>query len=233
MKKTTVRAHTRRVKGDRVPVVRHQRSVKESLGRVGREERPLRLRYKYTDIWNRPVYEDMNNKRTIVFVDGVPHTVTSTGEPDVPIKQAFKGGYKQEQTDSTTRSAAAQGVEPFMKTELTEREVLLMKRRINSKKITVQEALEAMPDDGWALTQEQTEKGRKWLTNQWKTPLGVERVNNPFGYREQAAIQTLRSFKLVDFYSPRGNYYYPVYRAEGTEGSFTYTVIGGDILILG
>jgi len=35
MRKTTVKQHTRRVNGRRVPVVRHERRVPESLGRVG------------------------------------------------------------------------------------------------------------------------------------------------------------------------------------------------------
>lgn len=47
---------------------------------------PLNIRFKYTDDFGRPVYEDIDNKRSIVFVDDVPHTMTKSGEPDMPIK---------------------------------------------------------------------------------------------------------------------------------------------------
>lgn len=118
MRKTNVKSHIRTVKGRPIRVVRHERTVhgrfegrplstkrqfnafnkrmhdiQESKGRFGKQERPLQLRYKYTDDWGRPVFEDVNNKRSLVFVDGVPHTMTKAGEPDVPVKQLYKGGF--------------------------------------------------------------------------------------------------------------------------------------------
>lgn len=38
------------------------------------------------------------------------------------------------------------------------------------------------------VTGEQSAKGFKWLYNLYKTPIGKERKNNPFGYRENGEL---------------------------------------------
>ena len=65
---------------------------------------------------------------------------------------------------------------------LTEKELLLVKSRINCKRVDIDDI--PFNDDGYKLTKEQKLKGYNWLMNLWKTPRGIERKNNPFGYRE-------------------------------------------------
>jgi len=128
-------------------------------------------------------------------------------------------------------------IDDFKKDVLTERDVALLMRRINSGKIKPKDLFEAIPlldsGEGLGLTKEQQEKGRKWLVNQWKTPSGVERKNNPFGYREQDVLENFKEIRLRDFYSERGNYYYPYYEVIGGDSSFEYYVSGGQVHILG
>lgn len=46
------------------------------------------------------------------------------------------------------------------------------------------------------LTPEQNEKGYKWLMNQWKTPTGKIRKNNPFRQREQSILRHFDHFEF-------------------------------------
>lgn len=121
--------------------------------------------------------------------------------------------------------------EPFRKDTLSEREVRLLMKRINDGRIKP-------GDDGlsfpYKLTDSQVEKGRKWLMNLWKSPRGVERKNNPYGYREQEILDNFKTIEFVDVYSERGNYYYPYYRVYSTKGNYMeYYVSGGEVHILG
>jgi hypothetical protein len=58
------------------------------------------------------------------------------------------------------------------KDTITEKEVLLIKRRLNDKTYNIQEVNDALGDEGKALTPEQNEKGKAWLMNKWKSPTG-------------------------------------------------------------
>lgn len=92
-------------------------------------------------------------------------------------------------------------------------------------------------DNGITLAEEQVIKGRDWLLNQWKTPTGAERKNNPFGYREQNALELIDTIRLAGYYDA-GNYhflhYIPIYDVYSTEGyGFQYYVKGGQISIIG
>ena len=133
----------------------------------------------------------------------------------------------------------------FEKGYLTEREVLTLKSRLNNSedyREIMSGFFESAPDGGYALEAEQIEKGRAWLMNLWKTPRGVERKNNPFGYREQHVLENFKEIRLIDFYDAANYYqnqvgiraYYPYYWVIGSDGSgFQYTVYGGECHILG
>jgi hypothetical protein len=86
------------------------------------------------------------------------------------------------------------------------------------------------------LDAEQIAKGYQWLVNQWKTPRGVERKNNPFGYREQDALENFQTIYFKGYYDA-GNwnfhYYLPLYYVQGKERGFEYYVSGGQIHIVG
>ena len=131
----------------------------------------------------------------------------------------------------------------YEKGYLTEREVLLLKNRLNGVNradFAVGEI--PFPDNGFRLTPEQVEKGRYWLVNQWKTPKGKERKNNPFGYREQHVLENFETIRLIQFVD-RANYtqhkygikaYQPYYRVIAKDGlAFEYLVWGGQCEILG
>lgn len=72
----------------------------------------------------------------------------------------------------------------------------------------------------------QSAKGLAWLMDKWKTPRGVERKNNPYGYREQNVLANFSHFTLVDFYDAGNHYrsfFLPVYRVHSKDcGSFDY-----------
>ena len=120
------------------------------------------------------------------------------------------------------------------KQKLSEADLLLMKRRLNKDQID----LSRFREGGYALTNDQVMKGRKWLMNQWVTESGVERKNNPFGYREQEDLKRFKTIRLIDFYNTSRfrskPYYEPVYRVLTTASrGFDYYVFGGKINIIG
>lgn len=121
---------------------------------------------------------------------------------------------------------------------LTEREILLIKRRLNGKKMTLTQFWDTIGYEGIKITPAQTQKGLDWLNDQWKTPRGAERKNNPFGTREQDTLKTFQRFELADFHDASSayndfKYYLPVYRVIGKKGAFEYYVSGGNIHITG
>ncbi len=118
------------------------------------------------------------------------------------------------------------------KTKLNEREVNLLKRRINDGKISYRE----LGFIDYDLTADQVKKGYNWLMNQWKTPKGVERKNNPFSYREQHILQNMKTIRLTGFYNA-GNrfrsYMTPIYSVYSKDMKFDYIIQGGEIEIVG
>jgi len=125
-------------------------------------------------------------------------------------------------------------IEPFNKSELSEKEVHLLMKRINDGRIKPSELPHFTDGEGYGLSDAQVKKGLDWLRNLWKSPRGVERKNNPFGAREQAILDDKgASIRLRDVYSERGNYYYPYYEVTGDNTSFGYYVSGGEVHILG
>lgn len=89
---------------------------------------------------------------------------------------------------------------------------------------------------GVRISDSQARQGLAWLLNLWKTPAGKERKNHPFGWREIRTLETFEAFYLIDYYD-NGNRYFshfvPVYRVEGSEGSFDYLVKDGTAYIIG
>ena len=122
---------------------------------------------------------------------------------------------------------------------ITEKEILLIKRRLNDGTYKTAD-IEGIYD--LKLTQEQNTKGFNWLFDKWKSAkTGTERKNNPYGSREENVLETFKEIKFMDF-NDQANYYQseagihnyvPLYRVEGTEGSFEYYVQGGEPSIVG
>lgn len=119
--------------------------------------------------------------------------------------------------------------------ELTEKKINLICRRLNNGQVEMSEL--EFNEDGYNITPEQTQKGLDWLLNQWKTPRGIERKNNPFGEREQKAIAEFAHFKL-EYIFDAGNqfrsWYVPVWGVYSTDwATFEYYVKGGQPEIIG
>ena len=111
---------------------------------------------------------------------------------------------------------------------ITEREISLLKKRANAGD---RDAANFWPCV--ETTPEQSAKGFAWLKNLYKTPRGVERKNNPFGYREIDIIDNYagENFTFKGFYDA-GRYgfhnYVPVYELGGME-----YYVAGQIQIIG
>mgnify|MGYP001090387523 CR=1 FL=1 len=90
--------------------------------------------------------------------------------------------------------------------------------------------------EGLDLSPEQNGRGHKFLLNLWKTPRGIERKNNPFGYREQEILENFTHFTLKSFYdnSRYGMpaYWLPLYECHSNNNSFEY-YYDGEIHIIG
>lgn len=90
--------------------------------------------------------------------------------------------------------------------------------------------------EGFELSTEQSLKGFNWLKNLWVTPQGRERKNNPFGYREQAALENFERCTLKGYYDA-GNYYYthyiPLYDVYAKDGYGFEYYFNGTIHITG
>ena len=96
---------------------------------------------------------------------------------------------------------------------------------------------EALDCSELELCTDQVLKGFDWLKNLWVTPRGVERKNNPYGYREQDALENFETITFNGYYDA-GNYYHsfyvPLYLVSSKTGStFEYYVSGGSIHIIG
>jgi hypothetical protein len=95
---------------------------------------------------------------------------------------------------------------------------------------------EALACSELELSEEQVQKGKDWLMDQWKSPKGAERKNNPFGYREQDILDNFSTITFNGYYDAGNRYhssYLPLYLVSGNETTFEYYVSGGQIKIIG
>jgi hypothetical protein len=114
---------------------------------------------------------------------------------------------------------------------LTEGDILLIKRRLNDGKLKADDVF--IPDDGWKLTPEQTEKGLNFLMKQWKGKSGAVSKNSPYGYREEDVLANFKEFRLTGFYDTATaeanrigiHYYQPIYSVISKDGAgFEYVM---------
>jgi len=91
------------------------------------------------------------------------------------------------------------------------------------------------------ISESQTEKGFNFLMNKWKTPRGIERKNNPFGYREEEALKNFSHFTLDGFYNNSTVYaqdsgfhnYLPLYSVHSKNGYGFQYYYDGTVNIIG
>lgn len=174
--------------------------------------------YDGEDDWGRKVYVTEGGA-VLKDVDGVLHTTTKGGEPSSPIRKDLKPNIIKKPNKNLPAFVNNK--------ELKEKEVLLLKRRLNDGKITPDEIFGENFDKAFRLTDEQEKKGLKWLNNLRRTKTGAERENNPFGAREEYVLDNFDRFELVDFYDNANYYqaqvgrhnYQPLYEVVAKDGS--------------
>ena len=139
---------------------------------------------------------------------------------------------------NTTKLTPAQSkyLQMLQNGRLHEKDILAMKSFMNKSKENAQFIFSNFPENGLYLDDFQNKKGIDFLLNTWKTPLGKERTNNPFGYREQDVLKTFTYFKLTGFYdcSKYGQlaWYLPIYTCYGEDSCFEY-YYNGKVNIIG
>jgi hypothetical protein len=127
--------------------------------------------------------------------------------------------------------------EIIKKKVITEKEINLIKNRINSGKVKFNDLnFEGIYEREIELTPEQTKKGLYYLKNLYITPAGRERKNNPYGWREIDALETFKNFYFIGYYNAGNSYYdlyVPLYVVNGNKTDFEYYIGGGKINIIG
>ena len=108
---------------------------------------------------------------------------------------------------------------------ITEREVNLIKRRLNDP-YTGGIKKRVFANGPLKLTPEQTKKGIEWLLDKYKTPTGKIRKHNPFNKKQAAILENFKEFELINFVD-WGNmvvtWFVPIYRVISKHGrTFDY-----------
>lgn len=119
---------------------------------------------------------------------------------------------------------------------IEERQIIDMRSWMGKEKENAQIVFSNFPDHGLTLSASQNEKGIYFLFGRWKTSAGAERKNNPFGYREQAVLINFSHFELGGFYNAGNSnhdYYLPLYRCIGRDGTAFEYYYNGQIHIVG
>lgn len=91
-------------------------------------------------------------------------------------------------------------------------------------------------EDELLLSISQNQKGIQFLLNEWKTPRGQERKNNPFGYREQEILKNVNDITLKSLYDAGNMYvknYLPLYSCNDKDGNSFEYYYNGKINIVG
>lgn len=119
--------------------------------------------------------------------------------------------------------------------KITEREIISMRSLINRDKEAARAIFDAWNDE-LELETSQQQKGYDFLIDQWKTPKGIERKNNPFGYREQEILENFRDFTLKSLYNAGNAYtdnYLPLYSCNSKDGNGFEYYYNGKVNIVG
>lgn len=151
----------------------------------------------------------------------------------------------------TTVNAKGKLITPAMKKynaiiqagKIEEREIISMRSFMHKSKENARFIFDAMndyrdtnQDQNLSLSPDQNQKGYDFLMNCWKTPRGIERKNNPFGYREQAILENFSHFELKGFYNAGNayrNFYLPLYECISKDGNSFEYYYNGEVNIVG
>jgi len=119
---------------------------------------------------------------------------------------------------------------------IEESELISLKSFLNKNKENRQLIFDAMSETELLISDAQNQKGYEFLMDQRFTPTGKERLNNPFGYREQAILDNFSHFTVKDWYNA-GNayndYYLPLYECVSKDGNSFEYYYNGKVNIVG
>lgn len=122
--------------------------------------------------------------------------------------------------------------------KIEENEIIAMKSFMGKSKDNARAIFDALneADKPLQLSTAQNKKGYDFLMSLRFTPTGKERVNNPFGYREQNILDNFSHFELNSFYNA-GNafvdFYMPLYECVSKDGGGFEYYYNGKINIVG
>jgi hypothetical protein len=136
----------------------------------------------------------------------------------------------------TFSNAVAKYLNIIASGKIEEGQIISMRSLLNRDKDASRAIFEALGDRELELSDRQQTKGFDFLKGLWKSPTGKERINNPFGYREQDILTngtdiTLKGFYNASVYGGCDNYL-PIYAVNSADGSFEY-YYNGKLQIIG
>ena len=115
---------------------------------------------------------------------------------------------------------------------ITEKQILLLKNRLNRNKENEQEISDLTADImPIKLTEEQTAKGREWLLRKNLKNNGAFRKNATLSEYEISVLKDTQTAAYLSDFCDFGNRYannVPIYRYENENDAFDYYVQGGD-----
>ena len=116
---------------------------------------------------------------------------------------------------------------------VSERQINLLKRRLNDDKICFEDYNDLIDFD---ISEEQNKKGIDFLMKHNFKSNGEQRKNCKLGYREEEILKEFKRFTFDGFY-PTGNGYInqfqPIYSVCSEDNSFQYYYNGGEMQIVG
>lgn len=118
---------------------------------------------------------------------------------------------------------------------IEERQIIDMRSYMNRDKEAARAIFDVWEDE-LTISTSQQQKGYDFLMNQWKTPTGAERKNNPFGYREQTILENFSDFTLKSLYNAGNSYvdnYLPLYSCNSKDGNGFEYYYNGEVNIVG
>jgi hypothetical protein len=173
--------------------------------------------------------KELANKTAKKLANYQGYKMEDGGETEFDDEQMVtRGFYEDEPYEYAKGGKTEEFTSIFEDNLITEKEINLIKNRINNNKDDqkTKDVVNYIWDNNPQLTSEQNEKGLKFLINLWKSPTGKERSSNPFGYREQEALETFKYFELAGFHDiaryGQRSFYVPLYNVIGNDTSFQY-----------
>lgn len=110
--------------------------------------------------------------------------------------------------------------------KIEEKEIISLRSFMNKNQKNANLIFSLLDGNPLTLSDNQSRKGYDFLIDQWKTPRGIERKNNPFGYREQEILQNFKTIKLKSLFNNGNSHidnYLPLYEVISNDGnSFEY-----------